>query len=106
MKLSDLTLRCFAEHEADGSWFALCLSLNLYARGDTFEEARGKLHKEIVGYLKEAVTKDAEHFGDLVPRRAPVFFWWRYFRIWCFLKFHQTKELMRFKLPLPMVPAG
>jgi len=105
MKVSDLVLRCYAEREEDGSWFAICLDLNLYSRADNFEEAKSKLNKLIGGYLKEAVTKDAEHFSDLVPRRAPLFFWFRYFCVWCLIKLHQhTRDLMKFKLSLPMVP--
>lgn len=104
MKLSDLVLRCYAEREGDGSWFAMCLDLNIYARGDNFDEAKLKLSKFVSKYLREAVTKDREHIDDLVPRHAPIFFWLRYFRVWCYIKFHETREFMRFKMPLPMAP--
>ena len=105
MKLSDLVLRCYGEREDDGSWFAICLDLNIYARGKSAEEVKARLRTFIGEYLTEAVTKDREHFSDLVPRSAPFFFWWRYFRIWCYIKAHKTaRDLMKFKLPLPMVP--
>lgn len=105
MKLDDLVLRCYAEREEDGSWFAICLYLNIYARGNSAEEVKARLRSFVREYLKEAVTKDREHFSDLVPRRAPAYFWARYFRIWCYIKFHQTKDFIRFKMSLPLVPA-
>ncbi len=40
-----LHLRCYAERDDDGSWFALCLDLNLYARSDTAKEVTNKLHE-------------------------------------------------------------
>lgn len=105
MKLSDLVLRGYGVREKDGSWFAICLELNLYARGDSFNEAKDKLVKIVGDYLREAFTKDKEHFSSLVPRPAPAYFWVQYFRAWCAMKIiHHTKKLM-FKLPLPMVPA-
>lgn len=106
MKLSDLTLRCYGKRDDDGSWFTICLELNLYARGDSFSEAKEKLRKLVIGYMREALTKDREHFSDLVPRPAPMYFWAQYFCAWCAAKVHHhTKNLMKFKLPLPMVPA-
>ena len=104
MKANQLVLRCYAEKD-DGSWFAICLDLNLYARGDTFEEAKVKLGNLISGYLKDAVTKDADYFSDLVPRKAPLGFWVRYFCIWCLVRLHQATLARRFILPLPLVPA-
>ena len=83
LKLRDLVLRCYAEQEADGTWFTICLALNLYARGDSYEQARQKLHSVIAAYLRDAVTVDSEHIGDLIPRPAPLYFWLRYAFIWC-----------------------
>ncbi len=81
MKLNDLILRCFAERDNDGSWFVMCLDLNLYARGDSFEEARAKLHGFIKDYFTDAVSKDVSYFHDLVPRKAPLYFFVRYYLI-------------------------
>lgn len=104
MQVSKLVLRCYAEKDG-GSWFVICLDLNLYARADTFDEARDKLGKLISGYLKDAVTKDAEFISDLVPRPAPFYFWFKYFCTWCMVKLHQARTQRRFSMPLPMVPA-
>ena len=69
MKPSNLVLRGFAERDEDGSWFAICLDLNLYARGDSFEEAKDKLQRLIRTYLTEAVTVDADYV-DINSRAA------------------------------------
>jgi predicted RNase H-like HicB family nuclease len=103
MKPADLVLRCYAEQD-DGSWFAICLDLNLYARGDSYEEVRDKLFKLIAGYVKEALA-DVDYFDDLVPRRAPLSFWLRYACLWCESKIHQARSAIRFTLLMPLVPA-
>ena len=106
MKIDDLVLRCYAEQEKDGTWFAICLELNLYARGDSYAEARTKLNKLTSCYLKEAIEKDSQYFGDLVPRRAPLSFWARYI---CLKTLHRIFRHMtskqEFTLPVPLVPA-
>lgn len=72
-----VVLRCYAERD-DDSWFAICLDLNIYARGDTFDAARVDLMNQTKQYIQEAVTVDYEHFHDLIPRRAPARFWLKY----------------------------
>jgi hypothetical protein len=106
LKPSQLVLRCIAERDSDGSWFAICIDLNLYAREDSFEQVKVKLNKLIIGYLREALTKDAEYIEDLLPRRAPLYFWIRYALAWCQMKVHQVGDWRKFKLSLPMVPAS
>lgn len=109
MHLKQLLLRCFAEKESDGTWFAMCLELNLYARGDSLTEARKKLHAVIVDYLRDAVTKDREYVGDLIPRRAPLWFYLHYAFIWCCLKIEHVKKeavhRVKFKEVVPLIPA-
>jgi predicted RNase H-like HicB family nuclease len=78
MKVTDLVLRCYAEPEKDGEWFAICIDLNLYARGDSLEEAKTKLHQVIKGYLTDAVTVDSEYAASLIYRKAPFYFRARY----------------------------
>lgn len=106
MKVTDLILRGYAEREKDGTWFTICLDLNLYARGDSYEEARTKLNKLVICYLKEAVEKDSQYFSDLVPRRAPLGFWTRYLCIKAIgLITPKLTSMHEFTLPLPLVPA-
>lgn len=109
MKPSDLVLRCYAERERDGSWFAICLDLNLTAQADTAKEARAKLHASVVRYVAEALTVDKDYIEDLVPRRAPMGFFVRYYVIkaLCALRgLKKDREAKRiFNEHLPVVPA-
>ena len=79
MKPQDLLLRGYAKIEPDGSWYAVCLDLNLFAEGDTSHQAQEKLHKMIEEYVQEAFTTDSQYFSDLIPRRAPVYFFLYYY---------------------------
>lgn len=80
MKPENLVLRCFAEQDKDGTWFTMCIDLNLYARGDDFKEARAKLHRFMAEYLNDAVSH-SEHTYHLVRRKAPLYFFARYYWI-------------------------
>lgn len=107
MKITDsIILRCLAEQDEPDSWFAICLDLNVYARAPTYEQARTRLYQEIDQYLQEAYTVDHEHFSDLVPRRAPLRFWFRY-GVGSLL--HGGASLFgaarRFKKTVPLIPA-
>ena len=105
VKLRELLLRCYAERDEDGSWFAICLQLNLYARGDSLKEVQRELHGIISSYLKEAVNDS--HAADLIPRPAPMYFWLRYFYIWCCAKIRDAQpDYVKYKEVLPLVPAA
>ena len=106
LKLQNLVLRCYAEADRDDTWFAICLDLNLYARADSFPEAKQKLNLLISSYMKEAVSKDADYVGDLIPRRAPLYFWVRYMFFMLINRIHRLTSIHNFKLPLPLVPAS
>ncbi len=105
MKPSQLVLRCLAERDKDQSWFVICLDLNLYARDDTFEQAKTKLGQLISEYIREALTTDAQYAEGLLLRPAPLYFWAKYAVAWCLWKVHQVGEWRKFKLFLPMLPA-
>lgn len=105
MNVGALVLRCYAERDRDGTWFAMCLDLNLYARGDTFDEARTKLDGILHGYIRDALTIDKQYIADLVRRPAPVYFWMRYWLARCLHRIHRARCNKEFSLPLPVVPA-
>jgi len=75
---NEAVLRCYAERDADGTWFAMCLDLNLYARADSPREAQQQLHDAIVAHLEAANEMAPEDKRDLVPRPAPLRFRLRY----------------------------
>lgn len=108
MKTSDLIVRCYAEQEKDGSWFAMCIDLNLYACGNTDQEAIGKLHNFVKDYVSEALTVDAEYIENLVPRPAPIGFRVKYHMISMLCRFQRAAKKctsIKFKDHLPVVPA-
>lgn len=71
-------LRCYAERDSDGTWFAMCLDLNLYARAHSAHEARQQLHQIIVAHLSAVREMPAKDRRGLVPRPAPLRFRLRY----------------------------
>ena len=78
MRPSQLILKCFAETDQNG-WYAICLDLNLFAQADTYIAARKKLHNMIFEYVRDAYTVDKKYFSDLIPRRAPLIFFLKYY---------------------------
>jgi hypothetical protein len=78
MRTIQLRLRCYAERDPDGSWFAICIDLNLYARAGSFKSAQKQLSVIISEYVREAFGQDREHFGQLMFRRAPLSFVLKY----------------------------
>lgn len=108
MKTRDLILRCYVEKDSDGTWFAMCIDLNLYARADSDREAKKKLHGFIKDYINEALTTDSEYIGSLIPRRAPVSFRLKYHLISLMCSFRnatRTCTHRKFNEHLPVVPA-
>lgn len=71
-------LRCYAERDSDGTWFAMCLDLNVYARADSANEAQRQLHEIIEDHLEAVREMPAEDRRELVPRPAPLRFRLRY----------------------------
>lgn len=104
MNINDIKLRCYAEKD-DDSWFTICIDLNLYARGETFEDVKQALHEIIHRYVTEAVTVDAKYIDDLIPRKAPFRFIFRYHTLSLLSHVKRFKEACSFSEHLPLVPA-
>jgi hypothetical protein len=109
MHPQQLLLRCYAERESNGQWFAICLDLNLAAQANTQQEATEKLHAQIVSYVREALTVDAEYASQLLPRRAPFSFFARYYWMQLLrlagMLASSAGNRRAFTEPLPLVPA-
>lgn len=113
MKPQQLLLRCYVEREKSGDWFAICLDLNLAAQAGSMEEAKDKLHSQISSYVREAMTVDAQYADQLLPRRAPLSFFVRYYwlRFRCSLRSRGERRAASmegkraFMEPIPLVPA-
>lgn len=74
MRPDDLILRGYTVPDGD-SYFAICLDLNIYARGDSVEEATEKCVQFVGEYINEAISDDVEHASHLLRRRTPLKFW-------------------------------
>ena len=71
MKPANLLVRCMAWRDGE-LWIAACIDFGLASQAFSYEEARSKLHDQIVSYVREAVTVDAAHADVLLARRAPL----------------------------------
>jgi hypothetical protein len=111
----DLIIRCYAEQEPDGSWFAMCIDLNLCAEAGSLNEAKRKLRAIIGDYVLEVMTRFNDS-PELLRRPAPLSFVLRYhvismrcrFERWRESKVHKQIERTheRYQQTLPMVPAN
>lgn len=108
MRPRELILRGYAVPDGD-SYFAICLDLNIYARGESADEAVDRCFQFVCEYINEAVSEDADHIEDLIPRRAPLKFWLRYramqLAYWLFHKERNNKWGSLFTKPMPMQAA-
>lgn len=88
MKSYPLAFRCYAERD-DDQWLAFCIDLTLATQGDTFDDARRKLHEQICMYVSDAIEgPDQQHAEQLLTRKAPL-----RFRV----KYHVYRLLERFQ---------
>lgn len=98
---SDLVLRCLA-FERRGYWVAMCIDLDLAVQADTAAQARKKLREQMVSYVEDALSVDADHAAYLLNRRAPL----RYFARYYFYKLlNHAKKRGTYEAAMPMVPA-
>lgn len=73
MRLEDLFLRCYAYQRWEGSWYAVCIDLNLDAEAPSFDAVRCSLNEAIIGYLQTVLeTQDKESLVHLIRRPAPT----------------------------------
>ena len=106
----DLVIRCYAEQEPNGSWFAVCIDLNLVAQGDTREAVKARLNAIVLDYIV-SVLRDHTDAPYLLKRRAPLAFVLRYhwiaFQVRLAHRIHREleKRSERYDQVMPMVPA-
>src|SRR5690348_10830890 len=80
-------VRSYAERLPDGQWQGFCVTFNLAAQANSAEEVRHKLDAMVEDYLWDATEgADVAHAQALLARRAPLYFWVRYFSVWLRLK--------------------
>ncbi len=76
--MPDTTFRCYVYKKSEDRYLADCLDLTLMGEGATMDEAIADLREVILGYLEAVKAKGWEK--DLVPRRAPLYRWIRFYK--------------------------
>ncbi len=104
MKLDDLKLQCYAEKDAEGDWFAICLNLNISTSASSYKEAKDKLESMIKEYISEAITEDKEYIGDLIPRHAPLNFYISYYYYLIVDRLNHHKNAQKHKIYNAVLP--
>jgi len=74
----EIDVRAFV-YERRGVFYGECVSLNLMSRGNTQEEAIRRLQIAMFSYVS-VVLLDGKSSVGLIPRRAPLASWLRYYR--------------------------
>lgn len=107
MRPRQLLIRCYAERK-QGYWVALCLDFTLAAQGESFEQAKAALDRQIREYVYDALAgEDKEHAPYLLSRRAPLRDWVKYYAAHLLRRvvMHSGRTYKPFKEIVPMVPA-
>lgn len=68
--MAKTTLRCYGKKSGD-QYIVSCVDLCLAAQGDSFEEARNRLHSQIETYISEACNEDVDRYKLLMNRKSP-----------------------------------
>lgn len=77
-----LVVRCLLQHKGD-QWQAFTLEFGLAAQADSDREAREKLERMLVSYLRDALTgEDREHAYELLSRKATWQVFLKYHLVW------------------------
>lgn len=86
------SFRCFAELQGD-QWVALCIDLELAAQADSYGEVRRKLQHMIQTYVYDAVVGvDREHREILMARKAPLWYFAKYYYLVALSYLHGVKD--------------
>lgn len=104
MRPEDLFLRCYAYQRRDGSWYAVCIDLNLDAEAPSLNAVRASLEHAITGYLQTVLeTGDKESLLHLIRRPAPTKDFVRYHTIKTFKRAARfIRSCVTFQEPVPM----
>ncbi|MBW2739134.1 MAG: hypothetical protein JRE64_09880 [Deltaproteobacteria bacterium] len=106
MNPKQLILRCYAEKK-DGIWQAFCIDLNLAVQGETRDEVRVKLQRQISSYLYDALEgEDKEYAPQLLSRKAPIGFRAKYAFYKILINFYKAKNGINhiFNEIIPLAP--
>jgi predicted RNase H-like HicB family nuclease len=74
----EIDIKAFV-YEQRGVFYGECVTLNLLSRGDTQEEAIRRLQIAVFSYIHVVLSREESSAG-LIPRRAPLTSWVRYYQ--------------------------
>jgi hypothetical protein len=100
LTLAQVVLKCYAKENKNKQWYAVCLDLNLVVQGDNKNQVIEKLHEVVQSYVAEALGEDSKYFDDLIPRKAPVYFYLWYYLIKVEMFFMKAVKSDSFKFTL------
>lgn len=75
-----IVLHGYIEQVGKNDFFSIFLTVNVCSRGRSLEEAEGNLYEALHLYLEDVAKEDDDKVW--IPRRAPLYHYWRYFSIW------------------------
>ena len=79
MRPSELVVRCYAQKKGE-IWQAICLDLNLAVHGDDLNDVKERLAAMVDSYVYDALVGEDRAYSDqLLSRKAPVWFWVKYY---------------------------
>ena len=101
MKPKDLILRCYGQKRG-GTWYGVCLELNIAAEADSLNELKNKINSMILSYIEAACdTEDKPSIPFLLRRRAPITDWCRYYFIALSRRITNLPDKMTFDQVMP-----
>ena len=74
--LQPFVLRGYIEKVGEADFFAICLTVNICARGRSIEDAQKSLLAAVTMYIDDAVEENS--LSNWIPRRAPLRHYLRY----------------------------
>jgi hypothetical protein len=99
----NLVLRCYGHKQTDGTWYGVCLNLNIAIEANSTDELKQKMADAIVSYIETVYdTEDRASIAELLCRKAPFSDWFVYgvMRIMFFVK--QLSDNITFKETIPI----
>jgi hypothetical protein len=92
--LRHIVLTSYIHRTKAGKCEGVCLTLNLVVRGNTMHDTEEKLRTLTTAYLLDA--QKSGNWRDLVPRRAPLYYYAQYYYLVLLAHFDRLKDFKLF----------
>jgi len=101
LRPENLVLRCYGYRKKDGTWYGLCLDLNIAAEAGNRDELVKKIGDMIKSYLVTVFdTDDKGSIPHLLKRKAPISDWLHYYilKLILYIKNHINAKITTTRL--------